>query len=349
MVNANTITDVSTGSKTFTVAGDHTTLFPNGSLCYVMGSTLNDSSYTVVSSTFSADTVVTVEESIQDSIPGGSLYDCPASVNCIFEMASSAGITIQSCVLQKFDGICLKGNISTPSSGLVIRDQGGVSSSGPNLVASGHFVGIELKNSSSLVGETLVVHECDFGIEVADHSVMKISNGAVASNNTTRGLLVRLGSAMEVITAGSDDTLQSLVCSKNDGDGIHLLHGTLAAFFVQAIGNTDTGILAEFNSVLEARFAKSWHNDVGMHSLDGSTIFCPDSSGSQNTSQGYIADKSNISASGSVAQNNDVGVLATRGSFIRFDDGIVDSNTTTQFSPAINTEGNDNSYITDVG
>ena len=61
------ITAVSTGSSTITVAGDHTPEFATDATFKIVGSTGNDGSYTVASSAFGADTVITVNETITDS------------------------------------------------------------------------------------------------------------------------------------------------------------------------------------------------------------------------------------------------------------------------------------------
>jgi hypothetical protein len=68
------VTAVSTGSKTFTIAGDQTAVLTSGVEIQITGSTGNDGYYTVVSSaTSSGNTVVTVSETIPSSTADGSL------------------------------------------------------------------------------------------------------------------------------------------------------------------------------------------------------------------------------------------------------------------------------------
>ena len=63
---------VNTGSKTFTIAGDHTNEFYAGIILTVYGSTGNDGLYTVVSAAFGGvNTVITVSETVPDSTADG--------------------------------------------------------------------------------------------------------------------------------------------------------------------------------------------------------------------------------------------------------------------------------------
>ena len=68
------VTGVSTGSDTFTIAGDHTGEFAADDNLKIVGSTGNDGSYTVSSSSFAAgDTTIIVNETIPDSTPDGDV------------------------------------------------------------------------------------------------------------------------------------------------------------------------------------------------------------------------------------------------------------------------------------
>jgi len=68
------ITAVNTGSKTFTIAGDHSLQFYAGVILRVYGSTGNDAYYTVVTGAFGgANTVITVAETVPDSTADGLL------------------------------------------------------------------------------------------------------------------------------------------------------------------------------------------------------------------------------------------------------------------------------------
>lgn len=68
------VTDVDTGTQTFTVADDQTRLFPADSEFWVTGSTGNDRRYTVASSAFDTDhTDVVVVQAIADATVDGSL------------------------------------------------------------------------------------------------------------------------------------------------------------------------------------------------------------------------------------------------------------------------------------
>ncbi len=68
------ITGVNQGLKTFTVAGDQTASLPPGALMNVTGSTGNDDSYTIVSSTYTTSTAIVVAEAIPVPTVDGSLF-----------------------------------------------------------------------------------------------------------------------------------------------------------------------------------------------------------------------------------------------------------------------------------
>lgn len=74
------VSGVSTGSTTFTVAGNQTSVFTAGSQFAVVGSTGNDGTYTVVSSTFGASTVITVAETISNATADGTIYVGPNQI-----------------------------------------------------------------------------------------------------------------------------------------------------------------------------------------------------------------------------------------------------------------------------
>jgi len=71
------ITGVNTGTKTFTIAGNHTSELAAGTRLAVDGSTGNDGMFTVVSSTYDTDhTDIVVSETISDATVDGTLYPC---------------------------------------------------------------------------------------------------------------------------------------------------------------------------------------------------------------------------------------------------------------------------------
>lgn len=71
-VMAYKIIAVDTVGEKFTVPGDHTTEFTSGKQLFVSGSTGNDGTYTVASSTLTGtDTIITVNENITDATVDG--------------------------------------------------------------------------------------------------------------------------------------------------------------------------------------------------------------------------------------------------------------------------------------
>ncbi len=95
------VTGVSTGSKTFTVATDHTAIFPAGQKFQVWGSTGNNGTYTVVSAVFGTSTVITVSETVPNATVDGTLgfgwnqqeayNDCAGPIS---GLASVAGVLV---------------------------------------------------------------------------------------------------------------------------------------------------------------------------------------------------------------------------------------------------------------
>ncbi len=71
------ITAVDQGAKTFTIAGDHTALFPNASSVEVRGSTGNDRLYTLngAAALVGGNTVITTNEAIPDPTADGTIVD----------------------------------------------------------------------------------------------------------------------------------------------------------------------------------------------------------------------------------------------------------------------------------
>ena len=204
------------------VAGDQTASYPAGSICHIMGSALNDSSYTITSTTFSASTIpgntqVTLEQTLQNSQANGTLYNCPASFNCIFEMAAGASIVVESVVIGELDGICMKGNAG---GGLSITQGAGIVKMGPNVSASGCDTGFSITHNSFIDGGiTLVGHECGRGINATQNSSVVLTSGVAMSNNTIIGIVAADASFVKVNNAGAGDALKRAVGSKNGVDG----------------------------------------------------------------------------------------------------------------------------------
>ncbi len=67
-------------ANTFTVAGDHAADFVAGQHLTVVGSSVNDGPYTIVSAVFGAATVITVVETVTDDTPDGDIIVLPGVV-----------------------------------------------------------------------------------------------------------------------------------------------------------------------------------------------------------------------------------------------------------------------------
>lgn len=79
------ITALSTGSKTFTVAGDKTEVFAIGDTFEITGSTNNNSTFTIVDITLSAgNTIFTVSETVGATVDGQINFSFNTSYHLIF-------------------------------------------------------------------------------------------------------------------------------------------------------------------------------------------------------------------------------------------------------------------------
>ena len=87
------ITDVNTGTKTFTVAGDQTDEIGAADSITVQGSTGNDGTYTVVSSTYvpsTKDTDIVVTEVVPSAVADGTIANATTPLKLTGEQAKEA-------------------------------------------------------------------------------------------------------------------------------------------------------------------------------------------------------------------------------------------------------------------
>jgi len=340
------ITGTDSGAKTFTVAGDVTGLFPSGSVCHVMGSTNNDSSYTVVSSSFGGgNTTITVSESPHSNTADGTIYDCPSSYNCIFEMAASSTITVES-KLGQFSGICIEGN-ATPGNGLLVSNKGRIDSSS-NLVIRDCAIALYIEENSSFYGTTTVLHKNDsYSLYITSNSIASITEGLQACHNGSHGIMIGVNSSLVVGVTGSGDTHQHLVCSNNTGTGIDVTaNSSLIASYSQVIDNGGNGLYSR-NSFVSADHSLSMANTgINYYANVGTRMYIPYALSYDAGSDGMKAIMAFVYADNATSSNNgSYGVYATSGAHIIFTSGSATGNTTADYSPAVNAVGNENAYI----
>ena len=140
-----------------------------------------------------------------------------------------------------------------------------------------------------------------------------------------------------------------IIAHGNGVIGVDLSHGTIMnEIMVSGQGNATHGLVAfnncgvRLSSIFPSRLMKN-----GSHGLyaDVSRIWAINPITNQNASIGIIANRgSTIYAPGAISQGNTTGVYASEGSFAYTVGGTINSNAT-QFTPAVNTVGNYNSYI----
>lgn len=86
----NSVTGVDTGANSFDFAGDVAEDFPDGTRFEISGSTGNDGTYTVASTTGTSPTVVSVEEDVTDSTADGTATSVDASAARLILVVDSA-------------------------------------------------------------------------------------------------------------------------------------------------------------------------------------------------------------------------------------------------------------------
>jgi hypothetical protein len=360
---AHAITGADNGTKTVEVAGDETATFPAGSVVSIMGSTDNDRTYTVDSvSHAGGTTTVTLDQAPQSSTADGTLRNHPASMTHIFEMDADAEIEVYGTILAELSGICIVGDSGSPARGLFVT-QGGRIESSEGLVVRDCTTGIEVAFGSSLAATIPVVHGCSgTGVYCHDLSAGTFTNGALSCHNGTNGFLVNTLSSLTIGDSGADDTQTRGVASSNTSTGFYVVAGSyVGADYCQAVGNGVFGIYSRNDSLIECSNALAKDNtSIGIYAHVGSTIRCSSAKATYNGDGGVKAYLSSFIdfSSGQSTYNTDYGIYAqdgsvvsagsatstNTGSHILFAAGSSSSNTT-NYSPAVDTVGNANSYI----
>jgi hypothetical protein len=344
------IIGASTGSKTFTVATDVTSLFTAGSVCGVQASTDNDSSYTVVSSSYSApNTTVTVTESLRSSTADGKLYDNPSSNTHIIEMAAFSTFLVQFCILNRVEGISLQGHASTPGNGYQLQYGGGIASYQANNSVIGHVYGIYEFYNASMFAYMPMIHGCSHGLDVHHSSSFIAIGGGWSCHNLGRGIYSNTGSIVEFTLAGAGADRQRIAACNNGWMGVQADNSsTVRCEELRAIGNTQQGAYAINNSYIRCSTGQILHNaDNGLFVQNSSYIDAQGSFIRFNTNIGLVcADWSFINAFGVTVENNTDGIVCARNAYGYVTSSIFQFNSGTNYSPALDTLGNNNSYIT---
>jgi hypothetical protein len=333
-------------------------------------------SFVVSSSSYSGGTGRTTITPTADLESGGTssgngtLYTCPSSYNCVFEMAASAAITVTAgTVLGEFTGVCIQGNATTPGHGLVV-EQGSEISASENLVIRDCDEGLRVAGRSGLYATTPVVHgNASHGFHLLDRSFARFTDGLVSCQNGGSGLRVD-GSTLMIGYSGSGEGMKHAVSDGNANKGLFCFAGGMAtAGYLAGSHNGAGGIEVATGSTVNAPWSCLRMNakgvvasgaaralcaysrvvgnaNDGVKCTEGSFVNVASGNCSYNTGDGILCqDGASVKADTVTATNNDKGVVAEDGSFVNAGSGTVSSNTTDNFSPTANSVGNSNSYI----
>ena len=348
---AHAIAGADSGAKTIEVSGDETATFAAGSVVSIMGSTDNDSTYTVDSVAHAAGTTtVTLDQAPQSSTADGTLRSHPASMTHIFEMAADEELEVYGTALAELSGICIVGDSGSPARGLAVV-QGARVVASEGLVIRGCTTGIEVAFDAALVATLPVVHGCSgTGIYCHDLSACTLNDGALSCHNGARGFYANTSSPFVIGYDGAGGTMTRPVGSNNTAAGFYAVAGSyMNANYAQAINNGAQGIYVQYGSFFSGNTPAVLNNTShGIYVIQDSGAQVADIGVADNGGTGIYAKHRGtvVCPNGTSDDNGAYGVLADEGSHVDFSSGSATGNTTAATSPATNTVGNANSYIT---
>jgi len=319
-----TIAGVNTGTKTFTVNGvDCRTEFPAGAVCKVFGSTLNDGAFTVASNGYSGgNTTIVVNETIRSSTVDGSIIGY-GLVNRILSFTDVGGLSITRC-LGLLDGFIILGNGGgTAQIGVDIKSSSMVTM-GNNVIIKGFSgVGLSLSESSALAAGDIVV-----AANAGNNLQLSGGSSATFTPVSTRGAAFCRSSAARgaYITYNSSVLCLYMIATENQLSNCECFIGGLI------VANT-----GDFNYSVAG---------AGIYLRSGSKgYFLSGPSARYNGANGiHVLDGSSCNTSTLVATHNTgYGVLASGQSSHSMDNSTTTDNTVGAASPAVGSEGNNNS------
>lgn len=180
---------------------------------------------------------------------------------------------------------------------------------------------------------------------------------------STKGILLEDGSVLGLIDGFTFDGVNKSANGITVNDSSHLTTGSSVV-----CKNFKTGLRANRNSTVRCPYIVVNYNDYGIIASGGADVYCGYSEAKHNTNDGYHAQyMAHLDARESTASNNangfyantgaymtlsnatatsnsSLGVCATNGAYIQAS-GVTSSSNGTNYSPAINTVNNGNSYI----
>jgi|GEM_PF-6366224 len=273
------ITAVNTGSKQFTIAGNHTSEFPTGAYLKVYGSTLNDNMYTVSSSSYSGgNTIIVVNETIQDSTVDGTLRSYNMGVILDFSSSAQAGIELINHSLGQFDGFQLKGSGDTNGK-----------------------VGIFLAYGATLpTGNNILIHHFQGGINIYFNCNVNAGSIAVAYCGNYGGIKASNSSAISL-----GDYSASCRISNNGTGFLAETKGEIVANHGIAC-NCKYGLFARDDALIMANSGNFNYNTAdGAHAINSSTFSLLNTIVRYNTTYGiYAYGVGIVSSSGATVSNN---------------------------------------------
>lgn len=339
------ITAVDTANKKFTIAGNHTSEFPANAKTLVYGSTLNDNSYTVVSSSYvSGNTEITVSETIQDSTADGNIISFDMGVVLDFSGSAQDGIVLSSNTLKYFDGFILKGSGTSNGKTGISLGLGSSIEMGDNILVYNFQTGILLEENSNLSAGQILC--CDNGS--GSNAKCWTGSSMVFDNYAGFCRAVSGGCGLLAETAG---IIQAPHCvtSGNNLDGLRITKaGFISANYARSCYNSGSGIATDTTSAtINANHAKCAHNSShGAYLLRGAKADLNDAILDNNGDNGLrVVDASFASAVNSTVTNNTNNGIYVWGMSSVAAHGATVTGNGTNYSPSLDTVGNKNSEI----
>jgi len=323
-LTARTISAVNTGTKTFTVNGvDCTAEFPANAIAKVYGSTLNDGTFTVVSSTYSGgNTSIVVSETVRNSTADGSIKGYGV-VNRILSFTDVGGLKFTRGI-KNLNGFIITGN-------------GGGSAQ----------IGVEIKNCISVtMGDNIVIKGFSGdGISISESS--NLTTGAIVSTGNAANNLVASGCSS--VTINPIGTEGGAFCRSSAGRGIYMTYDSaLLALYVIATENYATNLEGFLGALLVANgcrcnFSKTAN---GIWVRDGCKILVLSTPNCHYNAQYGIRTIHGSFCESALLQarwNTNYGIYTWGASAHSSSSSVLTDNGAGDASPAIGTEGNNNS------
>lgn len=319
-LTARTINAVNTGTKTFTINGvDCRSEFPAGGAAKIYGSTLNDGVFTVASNGYSGgNTTVVVNETVRDSTVDGSIKGY-GIIDRILAFTDVAGLLITKD-LKNLNGFLINGN-GGGSAQVGVNVSGAAVVMGNNICIKGFSgTGLQITESGALTAGDIVSFS-HAGICIVCTKSSTITLGQYAAgcrSSANQGLFAQYQGVIAAPSFIATENYATNVAAFDRGQ-------ITATGLVACYSTTEWGVYCAYGSGCRLGAAKCRYNAAaGIQAIEGAHVSAPAAVCTHNTTYGMVSSRmSSLYAGAASLTDNGSGAS----------------------SPAVDTEGNNNSLI----